>query len=306
MALALSHTSDEALRAAIQIEQLANANTNLTEGQQTSITQKLEGSGFSAQESFQLMASLDENASYQEIIQQIEEVRQQVDAGTPFEIALQAKMDPEQVREAVESSLAAYEPKDEDVDTTDFQTLSGMFMDNADKMGEEGTPFADYSENLLSNAEALEEVVEGILRYDDAVQTLDKNLESWQEALADTNDFSQEHIDAVQDLQETYSDFLDLAEDMDVSEEFAANAENLELMEDAANGVEGAYEELAQAAAEDILIHANVDDIDGAKEALSGLFDYLNSDAFSNLNIGDALDLSGVENQINALADATG
>lgn len=42
LALALSHTSDEALRATIQIEQLANANANLTEGQQTSITQKLE------------------------------------------------------------------------------------------------------------------------------------------------------------------------------------------------------------------------------------------------------------------------
>lgn len=306
LALALSHTSDEALRAAIQIEQLANANTNLTEGQQTSITQKLEGSGFSAQESLQLMASLDENASYQQIIQQIEEIRQQVDAGTPFEIALQAKMDPEQIRESVEASLAAYEPKDEDVDAADFQSLSGMFMDNADNMGEEGTPFADYSEDLLNNADALEEVVEGILRYDDAVQTLDKNLEDWRSALNDTNEFSKEHIDAVQDLQETYSDFLDLSEDMDVSEDFAANAENLELMKDAANGVEGAYEELAQAAAEDIIIHADVDDIDGAKEALSGLFDYLNSDAFSNLNIGDALDLSGIEDQINNLADATG
>lgn len=177
LALALSHTSDEALRAAIQIEQLVNANTNLTEGQQTSITQKLEGSGFSAQESFQLMASLDENASYQEIIKQIEEVKQQVNAGTPFEIALQAKMDPEQLRESVQESLATYEPKDEDVDSGDFQSLSNMFMNNSDQMGEEGTPFADYSEDLLNNAAALEEVVEGILRYDDAVQTIDSNLE---------------------------------------------------------------------------------------------------------------------------------
>lgn len=306
LALALSHTSDEALRAAIQIEQLANANTNLTEGQQTSITQKLEGSGFSAQESLQLMASLDENASYQEIVKQIEEVKQQVNAGTPFEVVLQAKMDPEQLRKSIQESLATYEPKDEDVDAVDFQSLSNMFMNNADKMGEEGTPFVDYSEDLLNDAAALEEVVEGILRYDDAIQSIDSNLENWQEALENTNEFSKEHIDAVQELQETYADFLDLAEDMGVSEEFAANADNLKLMEDAANGVEGAYEDLAQAAAEDILIHADVDDIDNAKEALNGLFDYLNSDAFSNLNIGDALDLSGIEDQINALADATG
>jgi hypothetical protein len=177
LALALSHTSDEALRAAIQIEQLANANTNLTEGQQTGIVQRLENSGFSAQESFQFMASLDEEASYREIVNKLEEVKQQVDAGTPFEVALQAKMDPEQIRESVEASLAAYEPKDEDVDVADFQSLSSTFMDNADNMGEEGTPFADYSEDLLKNADALEEVVEGILRYDDAIETLDKNLE---------------------------------------------------------------------------------------------------------------------------------
>jgi hypothetical protein len=51
---------------------------------------------------------------------------------------------------------------------------------------------------------------------------------------------------------------------MGVSEEFAANADNLKLMEDAANGVEGAYEDLAKAAAEDILIHADVKDLDSA------------------------------------------
>jgi len=178
LALALSHTSDEALRAAIQIEQLANANTNLTEGQQAGIVQRLESSGFSAQESLQFMASLDEDASYREIVEKLEEVKQQVDTGAPFEVALQAKMDPEQIRESVEASLAAYEPKDEDVDAADFQSLSSMFMNNADNMGEEGTPFADYSEDLLKNADALEEVVEGILRYDDAVETLDKNLEN--------------------------------------------------------------------------------------------------------------------------------
>ena len=97
-----------------------------------------------------------------------------------------------------------------------------------------------------------------------------------------------------------------MSEDFDVSEEFAANAENLELMEDAANGVEGAYEALAQAAAQDILIHADVQDIDAAQEALGGLFDYLNGDAFAALNVGDMIDLSSIEDQINALAEATG
>lgn len=309
LSLALAHTSDEAQKAAIEIQQMLNTSNILSEGQKTGITRQLESAGFSAQEALQVIASLhiDENTSYNDMVPEIQNIIKRVNEDKEsLSVVLQAKMDPEQIKETVQSQLAAYEPKDEDVDSEDFQSLSNVFMNNADKMGEEGTPFEDYSEDLLSNAEALEEVVEGILRYDDAIQTIDSNLEDWEEALQNTNEFSKEHIDTIQELQETYADFLDLTEDMGVSEDFAANADNLKLMEDAANGVEGAYEQLAQAAAEDILIHADISDIDGAKEALGGLFDYLNSDAFSDLNIGDALDLSGIENQINDLADTTG
>jgi DNA-binding Lrp family transcriptional regulator len=92
---------------------------------------------------------------------------------------------------------------------------------------------------------------------------------------------------------------------MNVSEDFAANAENLELMEDAANGVEGAYEKLANAAAEDILIHADVSDVDAAKDALTSLTSELPS-LFEGVDIGEALNLSSVEDQINDLATATG
>jgi Ser/Thr protein kinase RdoA (MazF antagonist) len=95
---------------------------------------------------------------------------------------------------------------------------------------------------------------------------------------------------------------------MDVSEDFAANADNLKLMEEAAEGVEGKYEELAQAAAEDILIHADVSDLDMATDALDGLKEYLNGEEFANLNIGDAIDFddTGLRQKINDLATATG
>ena len=93
---------------------------------------------------------------------------------------------------------------------------------------------------------------------------------------------------------------------MDVSEDFAANAENLNLMKEAADGVEGAYENLAMAAAKDILIHTEgIEDIEAAKTALEGLGAELPS-LFEGVDVGEALDLSSVEGQINALADATG
>ena len=299
----LQHVQDDAQKAALEVEQLLRANENLTANDRQYLTAQMEQAGLSAEQSLQFVATLDENASRQEINTRLNEITQ---SGEPFEIALRATMDPQQVREMVEAQLAEYQPTDKDVNSEDFQTMANMFMANEKNMGKEGTPFENYSADLLENADALEEVIESMLRYDDAIESLNSNLEDWREALNDTNEFSLEHIHAVQELQETYADFLDLSEDFDVSEEFAANAENLDLMEKAANGVEGAYEDLARAAAQDILIHADVQDIDAAQEALGGLFDYLNGDAFAALNVGDAIDLSSIESQINALAEATG
>lgn len=314
LALALSHTSDEAQRAAIEIQQILNANENLNGsardtggilGQRDSIVRDLENTGLNAEESLQLLVTVDDS-SYETMTQDIQTVMKHLNNGEPFEVALKAIMDEQETEEYVKSQLAAYQPTDEDVKSEDFQTLSNMFLDNAGNMGEEGTEFEDYSEDLLNNASALEEVIEGILRYDDAVQSLDDSLDDWKEALADTNKFSTKHIEAVRDLQETYADFLDLSEDMDVSEEFAANADNLKLMEDAANGVEGAYEELANAAAEDILIHMDgIEDIEAARTALTNLTSELPS-LFEGVDIGGALNLSSVKDQINDLATATG
>jgi hypothetical protein len=93
---------------------------------------------------------------------------------------------------------------------------------------------------------------------------------------------------------------------MDVSEDFAANADNLKLMEDAANGVEGAYDDLAMAAAQDILIHTEgIEDLDAAKTALEGLATELPT-LFEGVDIGEALDLSSVRQKIDDLAVATG
>lgn len=124
----------------------------------------------------QLLVTVDDS-SYETMTQDIQTVMKHLNNGEPFEVALKAIMDEQETEEYVKSQLAAYQPTDEDVKSEDFQTLSNMFLDNAGNMGEEGTEFEDYSEDLLNNASALEEVIEGILRYDDAVQSLDDSLD---------------------------------------------------------------------------------------------------------------------------------
>ena len=316
----LQYVTDDAQRADLQMQQLLRSNKNLTSQRSVDygagdigtssdyleIAGEMQRAGFSAQEQLQLIATLDENASREEILNAIHRVQQYMDNGDSFSLALQAglELNPQEIENMVRSQLADYQPTDEDVNLEDFQTLSNLFL-NTNQLGQEGTPFADYSEELINNAIALEDVVEGILRYNDAIETINKNMDDWKEALSDSNEFSSDHIKAVQELQETYADFLDLSEDLGVSEEFAANADNLELMEAAANGVEGAYEDLAKAAANDILIHADVDNLDAAQNALQDIFNFVDTD-LANLDVGESFDLSPIEEQINNLATATG
>lgn len=82
---------------------------------------------------------------------------------------------------------------------------------------------------------------------------------------------------------------------MDVSEDFASNADNLELMEKAANGVEEAYDDLQKAAAADLYMQiTGIEDLDLAKESLQSVYDELEKAGFYNINIGDMIDISSM------------
>jgi hypothetical protein len=185
LSLALSHTSDEAQRAAIEIQQVLNANENLngsareTGGvlnQRDSITQLLEESDLSAEESLQLLVTVD-SSSYEIMTQDIQTVISHLNDGEPFDVAIQAVMNEQETEEYIKTQVAAYEPKDEDVEKESFDDLADTFYENKDQMGVEGTPFEDFSEDLFNNAEALEDVIEDILRYNDAIESLDKSYD---------------------------------------------------------------------------------------------------------------------------------
>jgi len=56
-----------------------------------------------------------------------------------------------------------------------------------------------------------------------------------------------------------YGDLLDLPSDV-FSDEFIKDADNLQLLQDAVNGVDGAYEELMAEAQQEILTQVGLDD----------------------------------------------
>ena len=185
LSLALAHTTDEAQRAAIEIQQVLNANDALSSSrtvdygagdignfnEREDIVQQLENTGLSAEQSLQLLVAVDDS-SYETMTQDIQTVMEHLNNGEPFDVAVKAIMDEQETEDYVRSQLAEYKPTDEDVDVDEFRSMANYIQGADDSAFEEGGMFEDISPTIREDAEAIEDLVEGILRYDDAVSTL--------------------------------------------------------------------------------------------------------------------------------------
>jgi hypothetical protein len=307
----------EAGKAAVEVGQLLLANESLTNngGMQTTydantgqalsqyeligrqgIQTEMSDMGMDHEQQVQFLATLDENASESEIRTKLAELKQKMQDGQDFDVALKASLDPEQLNEMVKNQINSYEPTDEDVDADQFKSMANYIHDADASTFEEGGMLEDISPEIQNNADALEELVEGILRYDDAVSTLSEKEEEWRDALSDNADLV-DRTEAIGELKETYSDFLDLSDD--VSDTFAENTHNLDLMAEAAAGDADSYNELLAAASEDIAVH--VYGIDETSAALHDMSDFIQSDDFKNVEIGMAIDPTGEQGFYDAL-----
>ena len=304
LAKAQQWATTEAQKAVITTRELLLANQNLTErggaydsrndyvtAGREGILDQLRNAGFTAEEQLKIVASFDDHATDKEITEGIAKIQEQLKTNPDLTLAIRAALDEDNIKQSVEKQLESYQPKDADVAQEDFQRLTNTFYENKDKMGEEGTPFEDLSETLFTNAEALERLVEGILRYNDAIASIDENYDKWNEALEDNNIFSDEYQDTLDDLQDTYADFLDLSENL--SDEFLSNRKNLQKLKDASEGVEGAYEDLEDAAKADIYMNVTgIDNIDIAEEKIKEISNLLSDPEFEAIDVGEAFDIS--------------
>lgn len=182
---------------------------------------------------------------------------------------------------------------DEDIKKQDLESLTEYFSDYADNI-------AEISDELKDNAEASEDVAQAILRYDAALASVIENQDKWQEQLKSGS--IQEQVQASNELQNVYSDLLDLPFES-LSPDFTRSIENLELLKQAANGSQQAYEQLAEKAQQDIIAHCTLDisEFNEAKTAVELAKEELNWD---QIQIGASLDntpfLTACEEMINA------
>lgn len=274
----LQHVDTDAEKAAAKMQQLLFANENLSHGwddvaggiektdDYVEVTQSLEKAGFNAEQSLQLIATLDENATMEEIQARIQEVQARMDAnGGDFSLALSTTLDTDQEgRELTQQLFSEMTPTDADVNADSFQQLGRYFAEIA-----ENDPFDDIPDELAYSAEALADFTEAILRYDSAVEKAEKSMDHWREVLEDSDASSLDMAEVTDELANVYADLLDLPFD-NLSRDFTSDINNLNDLEAAVNGDEEAYNRLMSAAQEDITAQFAVQ-VDGNEEAEAAL-----------------------------------
>lgn len=148
---------------------------------------------------------------------------------------------------------------DEDVDESTFKNFSDMLQD----LDEGALAAKGFSKELKENSKAADDVAESILRYDKAVERVNKNSNEWKKILASGN--LQDVAEITDDLANSYEDLLNISKGS-LRNSFVTNAENLDLMTRAAQGSVEAYDELAKRANEDIIAQCKLEtDFDQTK-----------------------------------------
>ena len=185
-------------------------------------------------------------------------------------------------------------PVDEDVDQKKLQALS----DQLQKLAENSEIL---SEDLESNGRAAKDVAQGLLRFSDATKDVADNYDDWMKALS--SDSLGDQAEAIAGLRDAYADLLDFPEDA-FSDQFLTSADNLNLLKEAANGSTEAYDQLMQAAQQDIATQVGLDTT-AFDDAFNALMDqYYQGQNLDDMQIGASLNdegfLQGLTDMVNA------
>ena len=179
---------------------------------------------------------------------------------------------------------------DSDIDKDELDSLSD-FLHTANIDG--------LSDQLLVCEESADAVAESILRFDDAIQDVEEHYDDWMYTLE--NGTIQDQAQAIAELKDAYSDMFDLNFGS-LSEDFLSNAENLDLMKQAAEGSEEAYNSLMEAARNDILAQVGLDTSDF--DAKFSELDNRIQSGIQNIEIGAYVDNRQAIQAMNELVNA--
>ena len=211
-------------------------NVTDTEGNQiTASSDNFTDAGFTSEDMDnwgEISGYIDENIvatqGWTEALKQAKEQYQEINAEAEFSSSTEA--------------LGEQYSQDYGIDAEEYEQM-------AEYLHEYGDELEGVSEDIEGNAEASQELAKEMLRYDKAVESVKENSEDWMDILESGN--IQDQAAIMDELSDAYGNMLDI-DGGQLSKDFLQNAENLKLMEEAANGSTEAYEQLMDAAQLDL------------------------------------------------------
>ena len=197
----------------------------------------------------------------------------------------------------VEGNFAAH-AEEYDIDETVYRDLTERIQENAEASD-------DFADSLKTQEDAAQEVAKEILRYDKALESVQENGEEWLEVLE--NGAEQDLAENIGAISEAYENMLDLDPGA-LSDDFLENAENMKLMQQAAEGNTEAYEELQKRAGEDILAQVGIDTSQYAEDlaAIESMKVNAEGQGLADLEAGATLDNTAFLNSLSEMVTEAG
>lgn len=143
---------------------------------------------------------------------------------------------------------------------------------------------------LANNEEELEKCALANMQFSHAVDDLSKNFETYKEALKDADALTPEFSDAINALADDLTYLTGINFSIDDASKFLAEAENLQLLEQAINGSDEALQKLQAHAAEAVKIHVDVSELEQLQE-------------YTEVRIALNLDAESFNSQLQGFAD---
>lgn len=203
----------------------------------------------------------------------------------------------------IDSEDVEKEQQSFETEMEDFGLESDEVEDLADSIQDMAESSDELADSLKYDEDAAREVAKELKRYDKALDSVKDNYDDWMDALDSDNIEIQ--AEAVDDMDKAYSDLLDLDYGT-LSDEFLTNAENLELMKEAANGSTEAYDELANRAQNDILTQCNFDVNDEEAMAKINALENEITTGIDDIEVGASIDDANAIAAMNELINMAG
>lgn len=190
--------------------------------------------------------------------------------------------------------------------TTDTDLDSEKVKEYGEALSDAAKDSEIFDEDLQTNKESAEDVAESLMRYDDAVKDVSESYDNWKTAIDNIDETGGIlDPDTVNGLTDAYGDMFDM-DASQLSDGFLKSAENLDLLKQAAEGSEEAYNQLQSNIQDDILqvqLGLNGDDLADIENDINN---FVNDTEFQDMKIGADIEDGPLMDKLNDIINASG